>query len=185
MTLELGPFTDFRDIPTFTRDSNYAVDCEWDYFVNKWLKDKDFDAYTPIELCPDFQRGHVWTEAQQIAYVEYALRGGKSGRDIYFNCSTWQGAFNTPLQLVDGLQRVTAVQRFMNSEIPAFGTLFKDYQGKLRVLSGTAGSFKVYVNTLKTRAEVLTWYLEMNSGGTPHTQSELDRVMGLLKEEMK
>jgi hypothetical protein len=183
--IKLGPYKDFRDIPQFTREAPYAVDADWGYFIRHWVEGKEFSDDTPLELCPDFQRGHVWTEAQQIAYVEYALRGGKSGRDIYFNCSTWMGDFNTPLQLVDGLQRVTAVRRFMNNEIPAFGTMFKEYGGQLRVLSGNSGSFKVHVNTLKTRAEVLTWYLEMNSGGTPHSQAELDRVMNLLKEELK
>jgi len=181
--MNLGKITDFQKIPQFTRDSPYSVDSDWPYFINKWIADPAFLDSTPVELCPDFQRGHVWSEAQQIAYIEYALRGGKSGKDIYFNCSSWMDKFNTPLQLVDGLQRVTAVQRFIKNEIPAFGTLYKDYTGTLRILSGCA-SFKIHVNTLQTRAEVLTWYLEMNSGGTPHTQSELDRVMGLLKAEL-
>lgn len=175
----LGKITDFQKIPQFTRDSPYSVNSDWDYFF-KWLEDKDMKGSTPVELCPDFQRGRVWTEDQQIAYIEYALRGGKSGRDIYFNCSSWMKAYNTPLQLVDGLQRVTAVRRFMENEIPAFGTFLKDFSGKLRIFNA---GFVVHVNTLQTRAEVLQWYLEMNSGGTPHTQSELDRVMGLLKAE--
>lgn len=180
--MKLGKITNFKAIPKFTRDSTYQVHADWQYFVKHWMIGEDYATSTPIELCPDFQRGHVWTESQQIAYVEYALRGGKSGRDIYFNCSSWMGNFNTPLQLVDGLQRATACRRFMDNEIPAFGTFYKDFEGHLRV---TDAHFIVHVNTLKTRAEVLTWYLEMNSGGTPHTQDELDRVMGLLKAELE
>ena len=38
-----------------------------------------------LQLTPNFQRGYVWTEYQQIKYVEFILRGGKSGRDFYFN----------------------------------------------------------------------------------------------------
>ena len=38
-----------------------------------------------LQLNPEFQRGHVWTEEQQIAWVEYYLRGGKSGNTIYLN----------------------------------------------------------------------------------------------------
>jgi hypothetical protein len=40
-----------------------------------------------------------------------------------------------------------------------------------------------HVNDLKTREEVLIWYLEMNSGGTPHTKEELDRVKRMLEKE--
>lgn len=38
-----------------------------------------------LEMNPDFQRGHIWTEEQQSKYIEFILKGGKSGRDFYFN----------------------------------------------------------------------------------------------------
>ena len=38
-----------------------------------------------VDLKPDFQREHVWTKEQQIAYLEYRFKGGRSGDTIYFN----------------------------------------------------------------------------------------------------
>ena len=38
-----------------------------------------------VELNPDFQRNHCWTPKQRREYIEYCLRGGKTGHDIYFN----------------------------------------------------------------------------------------------------
>jgi len=35
----------------------------------------------------------------------------------------------------------------------------------------------------KTRAEVLTWYLQINAGGVVHSDEEIERVKELLKEE--
>lgn len=32
---------------------------------------------------PWFQRQHVWTEDQQVAYIEFFLKGGISDRDIF------------------------------------------------------------------------------------------------------
>ena len=32
-----------------------------------------------LNMNPNFQRGHVWTEIQQSKYVEFNLKGGKSG----------------------------------------------------------------------------------------------------------
>lgn len=44
-----------------------------------------------FELDPDFQRGHVWTDAQRIAYVESIIRGTAPTR-ILFNCPGWSNA---------------------------------------------------------------------------------------------
>lgn len=68
----------------------------------------------------------------------------------------------------------------MSNEIPAFGNYFADYTDKLRL---TDASFRMCINDLKTRAEVLQWYLEMNSGGVVHTDEELNRVRRLLEAE--
>lgn len=38
----------------------------------------------------------------------------------------------------------------------------------------------VHINDLKTRQEVLGWYIEMNAGGTPHSKKEIARVQSLL-----
>ena len=38
----------------------------------------------------------------------------------------------------------------------------------------------VYINNLKTKNEVLQWYIEMNDGGTPHTKEEIDRVKQMM-----
>lgn len=170
----------YSDIPQFTRSGAYNVNVPFDYVkseINHFIEDYG------LQLNPDFQRGHVWTKEQQIAFVEFLLRGGKSSKVIYFNCPSWLGnpyvtSYND-FVVVDGLQRLTAVLAFMNDEIPAFGIYHKDYEG--RVPLGVDLIFNV--NDLKTKAEVLQWYIEINSGGTPHTDQEIERVKQLLKEE--
>lgn len=166
----------FTDIPKFTRSPPYHVDMGLDYLLT-WITEheKDFD----LQLNPDFQRGHVWTREQQIAYVEYLLRGGSSGREIYFNMPGWMNSFKGKFVCVDGLQRLTACLGFMNEEIPAFDYYFSEFEGRLRVTSVT---LSIHINNLKTKKEVLTWYLEMNTGGTVHTNDELDRVRKMLNE---
>lgn len=70
-----------------------------------------------LNMNPDFQRGHVWTEIQQSKYVEFILKGGKSGRDFYFN---WNPDTNDYV-CVDGLQRTTALQNFVHNKLKVFG----------------------------------------------------------------
>lgn len=82
----------FAEIKAFT-ETAYNVDVPFDYIklhLQRW------DKYG-LQLDPDFQRAHVWTEEQQIKFVEYALRGGVSGRDFYFNHPHELG-FGLPIQ---------------------------------------------------------------------------------------
>ena len=48
----------------------------------------------------------------------------------------------------------------------------------------TDATLEFHINNLQTRAEVLQWYLDFNSGGTMHTQDELNKVRKLLKKEI-
>ena len=123
------------------------------------------------------------TTTPRHSYIEFLLRGGKTGRDLYFNCPGWQtqvpeGAYNEYV-CVDGLQRLTAIQRFVGNELRVFGNLFSEFTGYLRT---DQDNLRVHINDLKTKEEVLRWYLEMNSGGTPHAQKELRRVSEMLQD---
>jgi hypothetical protein len=194
----------FADIPQYTRGAHYRVHQPWDLMVgrpartlskepggaagsiNGWL-----DRYVAegLILEPDFQRGHVWTEAQQRAYVEYRLRGGNmSGTAIFLNDPYWMSSREAPagaykdFVMVDGLQRITAARRFMSNELAVFGGhTLKDFEDSIRMAD--AAFFEVHVNKLPTRAAVLNWYLELNEGGTIHSTEELARVRGLLAAE--
>ena len=53
----------FNEIPQFISSSGYEINMPLDFLENKiqdWIKEK----YYRLQLNPDFQRGHVWTENQ-------------------------------------------------------------------------------------------------------------------------
>lgn len=169
----------FKDIKPFVRDGSYEIDVFVDNIertLNGYINDYGLD------LNPDFQRGHVWTEEQQIAYVEFFLRGGKTARVIYFNSPAFGNSMNGDLDetilCVDGLQRLTSIRRFINNEIKVFGHYFNEYEDKI----GLRHTLKFNINSLENRKDVLEWYLQFNSGGTVHSKEELDRVRALLDE---
>ena len=171
-----------KDIKRFTSCGNYCVNMTMKQLVNTIKRDEKEHG---LIMNPDFQREHVWTEEQQIAYIEYFLRGGQSGRDLCFNNPDWYGQNSGDYHdyvCVDGLQRITAVQRFMNNEIPAFGYFMKDFEDDFAfTLDVTNYCFNFHVNDLKEKEEVLTWYIEMNEGGVPHTKAEIDKVKKMLE----
>ena len=169
----------FRDIKRFPHCA-YRVDVTWTYLEDHIQHQSEPKRGAVLDLDPDFQRAHVWTEAQQVGYVEYILQGGASGRELYFNCTGWDRGWEGPYVIVDGKQRLQAVRRFMANEIPAFGHKVDEYEGKPDM---SVARFSWNVAAVQTRAEVLEWYLNFNSSGSVHTQEELSRVRELLARE--
>lgn len=137
-----------------------------------------------FELNPDFQRGHVWTQQQQVAFIEALLRGVAKA-EVIFNCPGWVGdgevgdiPLNT-MQCVDGLQRITAIRRFAKGELAVFGGL------RASDLSGTPFRLSAYrvhfeIHEIASRADLLQFYIDLNFGGVQHTEAERLRVKGLL-----
>ena len=168
---------DFKDIPRMTKLGNWETSYDLDNLVEKIER---LEREMNLEMDPDFQRGHVWKEKQQIKYIEFILKGGTTGKVIYLNHPNWMDSFevgNVGFVCVDGLQRYTAIKRFVKNEIKAYDTYFKDFTGYLRLDQ----DIRLNINNLKTKKEVLQWYIEMNSGGTPHTIEELEKVKTMLK----
>lgn len=169
----------FRDLPKYPR-AGYDISVDWTDLERHLARDRV--GSVPFIMEPDYQRGHVWSEEQQIAFVEYGLMGGENSMVITTNCPGWMADFRGPYELVDGLQRVTAVLRFMRNEIKAFGHYLREYEDRPRM---TQGCFRWRVCDLPTRAEVLKLYLLINSGGVVHSPEEIARVRALLETETK
>lgn len=179
-------YTRFNDIPQFVQDGNYEVDVGPDSLIKTIYEmvDGKSGQGQKLQLDPDFQRGHVWNENQQIAFLEFFLRGGKTARVIYLNNPSWNCKAKTEYDdfvLVDGRQRLEAWRRFMIGEIKVFGSYRNEYTDNLRIMK----TMKININSLQTKAEVLQWYIDFNSGGVVHSDEEIARVRKLLKAEQK
>ena len=172
----------FDDIPQFNMFRGYAVDVGWG-FLKKWM-DMEF-IHGNLDMDPDFQRGHVWTPEKRTAFVEFMLRGGDSASGIYFNCPGYMSASedDDEFVLVDGKQRLTSALDFLNDKVQIFGGhVYSDFTDSLNLLRPR---FRMHINNLPTRAEVLQWYLDLNTGGVVHTNDEIEKVKRLLAEEKK
>jgi uncharacterized protein with ParB-like and HNH nuclease domain len=164
----------FKDIIKYTKKGSYEIHLDWDS-ISDYIERKTTNL--KLDINPDFQRGHVWTFDQCVAYVEYKLSGGPDAEILYFNCVGWMHDYRGPFVLVDGLQRLNAVRLFLDNKNRAFGHYYSEFTGPLQC------QFKFNINNLKSRAEVLNWYIQMNSTGIPHTDKEISRVKELLQKE--
>lgn len=169
-----------------------SVTCHLDFLL-EWKEEPEKAGVLVLE--PEFQRGHVWTLAQQQAYVENMLRGLPVNRLIVMN-----DLFDTPLEgaddrlqgmivCVDGLQRLTALIRFAEDRYPVFGgrLYYKDIDScpdrglRKRLLDNT----RLDIDSLRIGdyAELLQYYIDHNSGGTVHSEQEIARVSAMLEKE--
>jgi hypothetical protein len=176
----------FRDIPQLTTYGSWECSFPMDRVlkqIDTWIDEEGLD------IDPDFQRAHVWTDSQQSAWMEFMFRGGKTGRVLYFNNPDWNrfrvrapGNYRE-FVLVDGKQRLNAIRRFYADEIRVFGAFRSEFEDEPDMLRQSR--MLINVNDLRSRAEVLRWYVEFNAGGTPHTAEEIQRVTDLLDAELK
>jgi uncharacterized protein with ParB-like and HNH nuclease domain len=173
----------FKDIKTYPH-SDYSVDVSWNYLEEQLekLKERYVDGEEKmdgLEMQPDFQRGYVWTEEQQIAYCENILKGYKGGKDIYFNNPSWFSGFSKKTVCFDGQQRVGAALAFLRNEIKVFDHYYKDFEGFLDIFNA---SFKFHIFKIDDEKELIRLYLALNTGGSIHTKKDLQPAYDKLKK---
>lgn len=154
------------------------------------LSSISLDYGAALDLTPDYQRGHVWSEAQQKDFIAAIFRRSipESAMVLQFNCSNWDTFHEVApnadlpkgLQCLDGLQRLTAFTRFANNEIDVAGLYADDLSNTRYSVNRQLFQFRVNIYSFHTRQEVLEHYLAINAGGTPHSPAEIERVKGLL-----
>ena len=146
--------------------------------------------YGGFIMNPDFQRKAVWTQAQQISYIESIIRGvAGSATQITINSPVFGGAgdgkqdLGEEMLLVDGLQRLTACFAYLNNEFKIFenelGGVYKEYFDGTDFSSGRIHlDFKVY--NIQKKVDLMNLYILLNAGGTNHTDDELNRVRKMI-----
>lgn len=168
-------------------------ECDFDFrYLRTALTGFEQD-YGGLELDPDFQRGHVWTEFQQTHYIENILRGvvSSSGFLVQFNCPNWDndddeysGDLPPGFQCIDGLQRITAVLDFIDGKVKPFGLNVDDLDYSAFSIRGSLHRFRIAVHNFQSKKELLQHYIDLNAGGTPHSKEELDRVRQMLNRNV-
>lgn len=180
-----------KDIIRPLKTASYEIDLPWCNF-NEYIQQMSND-YGGLEMDPDFQRGHVWTPDQQKHFVENVLRGivSSSGFVVQFNCPNWEsfsdyaGDLPRGFQCIDGLQRITAVQKFLEGEVKPFGLSLDDLQGSSFSPKRSLYRFKLAIHNFEKRSDLLSHYLDINSGGTPHSPEEIERIRVLYQASLE
>ena len=154
---------------------------------------ESFEKRYGLQINPDFQRGVVWNEDQQIKFVENLIRGtvSDSAKTILFNAPNYKRASEVKLNnlskdmlCIDGLQRITACLKFIRGDFTIFkkelGGVGKDYFEDTE-FSLMNVEIKMQIFNLTDKRDVLELYLMINDTGVAHTQDELNRVRDMIE----
>lgn len=118
---------------------------------------------------PTWQRGLVWTEAQKIAFIESAWRGISLGTFTYNQAPEGSPFDNL---LIDGQQRLYAVQCYLNDDFPVFGWHWSEVTIVDRRMWEMTTIFGSYVTETEDEDYLRGYYNLMNFGGTAHRETD-------------
>lgn len=149
-----------------------------------------------LEMIPDFQRGLVWSEEKQIYFVECMLRNllPKSAYNLTFNMPHF---FNVPttvsknptkyrnLVCIDGLQRFTSIENFVLGKFKVFNNQVGIEDLRYTAFDLKNKTFTINVFEYDNTQDILNLYLNMNTGGIAHEDSEINRVKALLEKTIQ
>ncbi len=120
-------------------------------------------------VVPAWQRPLVWCEAQQIRFLESAWRGLGLGTFTYNRVGHGGPLDNL---LIDGQQRLWAIQRYVENAFPIFGYHWGEITLADQREFRTSRIFASYETRSTDEAYLRSYYDLMNFGGVAHTEDQ-------------
>lgn len=122
---------------------------------------------------PPFQRATVWTTDQRVRFIESAWLGFHLGTYVVNRNDSWSGGkpHRTDLWLIDGQQRLRAIESYITSHFPVFGYYWHslDLVEQRRFENVPFAQSTVHLGDEAVLREL---YDRLNFGGTPHTEDQ-------------
>lgn len=137
-------------------------------------KDKDHQnnfGYREIMgyFLPEWQRPLVWTKEQKIKLIESLWLGLNIGT-YTFNRVKFGSKYDN--LLIDGQQRMWALQCYLSDEFEVFGYKWSDTTDVDKRGFENSRHFHCYITESNDERYLKDYYNMMNFGGTAHTESQ-------------
>jgi hypothetical protein len=160
---------------------NLALHCDYDGIFISSEKNKfapsesiDFSEYLK-KITPEFQRANnKWNKGMKVKFIENLLKGVKTEILLY------RFKEEEDSQIIDGLQRTTAIFDFFQGKIKPFGYSYKDLKDNL---SNFQVNIAINIYTFSSWEEVGRFYIDMNENIT-HSKADIQKAKDwFLKEK--
>ncbi len=125
-------------------------------------------------MTPSFQRkNNKWNKKQKVRFVENLLSGCRSEITLF----TTKHDNMDDCEVLDGLQRLTAISEFILGEFPIFDDVYFDQIATARVFINGRVSLRVY--EFPTLRKAVEFYIAMNEGIT-HSPQDIKHAKDFL-----
>lgn len=121
---------------------------------------------------PAWQRPLVWTDAQCIKFIESAWLGLPLGTYSYNQLTSYRDGRRLDGLLIDGQQRMWAIQQYIDGVYPVFGLRWPDLTKQEHREFEFSRSFGCFITATTDEAYLRSYYDLMNFGGTAHTAEQ-------------
>ena len=118
---------------------------------------------------PTWQRGLVWDQGQQVKLIESIWRGLNIGTYTFNRTSKPHPYDNL---LIDGQQRLYALQCYLENRFPVFGYRWADLTVPDRRGFEISRHFHCYITDSTDDAYLRSYYNMTNFGGTAHAEDQ-------------
>ena len=119
---------------------------------------------------PSWQRPFVWSSDQKIKLIESIWLGLNVGT-YTFNRVRLEGSKFDNL-LIDGQQRMKALEEYLSNAFPVFGYFWDDTTKIDRRGFKNSRHFHCYITTSSDEAYLRNYYNMVNFGGVAHTEDQ-------------
>ena len=153
---------------------------KWESYSHPISDIRDWNNNKRLELRPDFQRNEVWSKAAQIMLIDTIIQGIPIPK-IYIKSIMNNG--NTYRVVIDGQQRLTAILKFVQNELPLGKPYDGEYVGKKfnelpDDLQNEILRYKIDINEIfnPTNEEIRDLYSRVNKYTVQLNKQELRRA---------
>jgi Protein of unknown function DUF262 len=128
---------------------------------------------------PPFQRSLTWDRERMVRFVESAILGLHIGTYVYNNAELFpmvevdgrEVMDITHNWLIDGQQRLTALEWFFSDRFPVFGKVWSDVPRRERHQL-LRMPFSAFETSIQDQLQLRALYDRLNFGGVAHTQDQ-------------
>jgi hypothetical protein len=119
---------------------------------------------------PSWQRGLVWSREQQIKLIESAWLGLNIGTYTLNRSKVYGGPLDN--LLIDGQQRMNALECYLEDQFPVFGFLWSEVTDADRRGFEVSRHFSCYITASEDEAYLRNYYNMTNFGGVAHKEGD-------------
>jgi hypothetical protein len=175
--------------------NSYRVNISLDCFASQFLQfvehynhkqEQLIPLFLDIKYVPSFQRDNdKWSDIMQIKFIENIIKGASSSLKLFSISGNDDSEF-----ILDGLQRITAIQRFLNSDFKIFKDDFSNGFSYDEIISlPDLKPLKIQLSIISNLSierfefdsinDVINYYIEMNENIT-HSPDDILKAKKLL-----